>query len=185
MKRILVSALPIALATATATGCAHRSTTPGATMMQASTASCPLAQLYDVTETITEVPSGVALTFVAPEEEREKLREAIRDMATPKEGMAVDAFAGCPCASLSPPAPPAERATSVIPPLPLGPQAQGQPPGGGASTQAQPLVFDTVAREDDTATGAILLLRTLSADDATALITVLRDKMAALRQGCR
>jgi hypothetical protein len=142
--------------------------------------TCPLAALSDVDATITQLSSGIAITFVAAPEEREKLRAAVRDMATPQAGSEpVDVFAGCSCAAGKPGTrtqPAGPETTSVRP------GAEGQ--AGRASMQARPLVFDTSAREDDTPTGAVLLLRVTPSSEATALETVVRAKMDALREGC-
>jgi hypothetical protein len=148
--------------------------------LQAPGSTCPLAALSDVDATISQLNSGIAITFVAPPEQREKLREAVRDMATPQAGSEpVDIFAGCSCAAGSPATrpQPAEPVTAGV-----HPGAEGQT--GRASMQARPMVFDTSAREDDTPTGAILLLRVTPSSEATALETVVREKMAALREGC-
>jgi hypothetical protein len=142
--------------------------------------TCPLAQLPDVDATVSQLDSGIAITFVAPPEEREKLREVVRDMATPRaRSEPVDLFAGCVCPTGAPgsPAPPAAAGAAAPPP---GAQGGAQ----SAATPARPLVFDTSAREDDTPTGAILLLRVTPSSQATALDTVVRAKMAALREGC-
>ncbi len=153
----------------------------GATLMQGLQGpTCPLAGLYDVDATISQLSSGIAITFVAPPEEREKLRAAVRDMATPQAGAEpVDVFAGCACTSSKP-------GTGT---LPAAPEASRLPPGAegharGAPAQARPFVFDTSAREDDTPTGAILLLRVTPSAEATALEPVVREKLAAFREGC-
>jgi hypothetical protein len=143
--------------------------------------TCPLAAIPDVDATISQLSSGIAITFVAPPEQREKLREAVRDMATPQAAGSepVDLFAGCSCAAGTPgtrPQPAEPDATGVHR------RTEGQ--AGRASMQARPIVFDTSAREDDTPTGAILLLRVTPSSQATALETVVREKMAALREGC-
>jgi hypothetical protein len=126
---------------------------------------------------VSDVPSGVAITFVAPEGEREMLRAILRDMATPREGEPVDVFAGCTCAS--PPAGATARAT--VPEA----KATGSPGAKtGASMQAKPFSMSAWPREDDTATGAILVLRTRLPDEATALTTIVSEKMRVMREGC-
>jgi hypothetical protein len=174
---------------ATAPGCA-RANAPGtavamprgATLMQpvqGAGPTCPLAALADVDATISQLSSGIAITFVAPPEEREKLREAVRDMATPQAGPEpVDVFAGCSCAAVRPGTrqQPAETAAGARP--------GAEEPTGRGSPQARPVVFDTSAREDDTPTGAVLLLRVTPSSETTALETVVREKMAAMREGC-
>jgi hypothetical protein len=147
---------------------------------QGESPTCPLAAIHDVDATISQLSSGIAITFVAPPEQREKLRAAVRDMATPQTGPeAADIFAGCTCAAGRPSTRPPSSAPDGTG---VRPGAEGQT--GRASMQARPVVFDTSAREDDTPTGAILLLRVTPSSEATALETVVREKMAAFREGC-
>jgi hypothetical protein len=148
--------------------------------VQGASPTCPLAALHDVDATISQLSSGIAITFVAPPEEREKLREAVRDMATPQAGPEpADVFAGCSCAAGGPGTRPLQALPGAAG---LLPEATGE--AGRTSPRAKPFVFDTSAREDDTPTGAILLLRVAPSSETTALDTVVREKMAALREGC-
>jgi hypothetical protein len=180
--------LTCALFAAASAGCVHVPATGtavppprlGATLMQPVGPTCPLASIPDVDATITQLDTGIAITFVAPPEQRERLRAAVRDMATPQSGSEpVDLFAGCSCPTGTP--------GSRTPPAASG--AHGLLPGehaeaAGAPTPARPMVFDTSARQDDIPTGAILLLRVSPSSAATALETVVREKMAAMREGC-
>jgi hypothetical protein len=152
-------------------------------MMQPSSATCPLAQLYGIETMVSEVNSGVAVTFVAPENERERLREIVRDMATPAPGASGDMFAGCSCrAALSAAGPMSPSAMS-----PSTPRAASSGPSELARERAPrsaPLVFSASAREDDTATGAILVLKAPTSAEATALDTAVREKLTAMQDGC-
>jgi len=132
---------------------------------------------------VSDVRSGVAVTFVAPESEREKLREIVRDMATPAAGTRTDIFAGCSCAAARAAAGPMSP-SSMSPGAPRPTSAGVTGPASEREEQRAPLVFAALAREDDTATGAILLLRARTNTEATALSTAVREKLGAMQDGC-
>jgi hypothetical protein len=154
-------------------------TGPAPAMMQAgSSTQCTLGQLRGVDATVTDVHNGVAITFVAPEEEREKLRETLRDMATPRAGGPIDVFAGCACTAET-------AAKSAAGPGPAAPAGGARPAGGTASMQRAPMVVPAVTRETDTATGGVLVLRARTEEEGAALTTAVHEKMTAMREGCR
>jgi hypothetical protein len=140
-------------------------------MMQARTPQCALAQLYGVDATVAEIRGGVAIRFTAPAEEREKLREILRDMAQPREE-GNDIFAGCTCATIQ-----------------WG-RLAGGPSGGepasemNASKQKRRVVLQAVPREDDTPNGAVLRLRAETDEDAAVLAAAVREKVESMRN-CR
>jgi hypothetical protein len=51
--------------------------------------------------------------------------------------------------------------------------------------QPASIVVQAVAKETDIATGAVLVLQARTDEDAVALSTAVREKMAAMREGCR
>jgi hypothetical protein len=154
-------------------------------MMQGSSSTgCALAELDGIDATVTDVHKGVAITFVAPQEERERLREALRDMARPRAGGAFDVFAGCGCAperpnALSASGSPASTGRPLAPP-----SAGGAQRAGATSMQPIAVVVPAMTRENDTATGAVLVLRARTDEEGAALSTAVREKMAAMRGGC-
>jgi hypothetical protein len=180
-----LSALGFALATAAAAqaGCMHgnaKNAGTSPTMMQGKgSTACALAELNGVNATVTDVHNGVAITFVAPEEEREKLREAVRDMAAPRGGAAVDVFAGCGCAPQG-----ASRAAAAGAAGAAATTGSPRAAGGSASMQPVAVVVPASTKETDTATGAVLVLRARTDAEGAALTTAVREKMAAMRDGC-
>jgi hypothetical protein len=88
--------------------CAHHETT-GATAPQGyspisalrGAGACPLEKLEDVHATISEIRKGVAVTFTAPANEVDRLRENVHAMADANDKQG-DAFASCPCGAPTP-----------------------------------------------------------------------------------
>jgi hypothetical protein len=80
--------------------CTHNETasvqTPGQTRALAKAIGCPMAQLSDVHAVVTDIDDGAAVTFVAPQEERDQLRKDVQAMneANDKQG---NAFLACTC----------------------------------------------------------------------------------------
>jgi hypothetical protein len=145
-------------------------------MMQgSSSATCALAELDGIDATVTDVHKGVAIRFVAPPAERERLREAVRDMATPRAGGMFDIFAGCACT----PGRPSALSVSSSPA-----KAGSAQRAGATSMQPIAVVVPAMTRENDTATGAVLVLWARTDEEGAALSTAVREKMAAMRGGC-
>jgi hypothetical protein len=171
--------LGIALAAALG-ACAHHQAQGGAQAAQpggATAAACPMAQLRGVHATTADIKDGVAITFTAPESERDRIRENVKAMieANDKRG---DAFAACPCA--------AAGALGAAEAMPGEKGERGQTamqPGTGTLTTVT-VMPRADAKEEDISTGAILRLTAKDGSQVTALRKAARNDVHAFKKTC-
>lgn len=175
------SILGIALALALG-ACAHHNAQGGAQAAQpggAVAAACPMAQLRGVHATVADIKDGVAITFTAPESERDQLRDNVKAMidANDKQG---DAFASCPCAQGGGGA----MGTAEAMPGEKGERGQTAMQPGTGTLVAVTIMPRADAKEEDISTGAILRLTAKDGSQVTALRKVARNDVHAFKKTC-
>ena len=148
--------------------------TPAETRALAKANGCPMVKLSGVHTIVTDMEDGVAITFVAPQNELDQLRQNVHAMndANDKEG---NAFLACTCsvtAAGSAEAMPGEAepsgSTTSLPYLAPMPYSAPTMPAANASV-------------DETDTGAVLKLTAKAQAQIPALRTATRQYVRAMK----
>jgi len=183
-RSIVVVALSAALA-----ACAHEGAKGSPQTQASASSSCPLARLAGVDATVADIHDGVAVTFTGPESIASPLRANVRAMAD-AQSSAGDAFAICPCASSF-----SEQYGGSTEPMPgtgetglthenqSGSGPNGPPQSSGSYAVGQPAIAATASVED-TATGAVLMLKATDSGQTQALRDRVRLDVRGLETTC-
>ncbi len=173
----IASSIAVVAIVAAAGACGHNNAQNGspqtAAQAQAAAAGCPMAQLQGVRASVADTDEGVAVTFTAPENEVDALRDHVNAMvdANKKQG---DAFSACACG--------VREKNAYGSTQSQGGAYEGSGKGAGRASM-QHTEIQAEASESDIPTGAVLKLKAKDKAQLQALRDDVREDIRAMKSG--